>query len=68
MEGAAEMEVMPNQRTVTLKLTRGEVCKLLILLCGAVTDDPDRRMHCRAIHAKIRAQLEANDQKWRDKQ
>ena len=24
------MAMMPNQRTVTLKLTRGEVCKLLI--------------------------------------
>lgn len=62
------MEVMPNQRTVTLKLTRGEVCKLLILLCGAVTDDPDRRMHCRAIHAKIRAQLDAHDEKRKEKE
>lgn len=63
------MEVMPNQRTVTLKLTRGEVCKLLIGLTAITQNNPaDRVARYQALHTKIKAQLEAHDQKWKEKE
>lgn len=62
------MEVMPNQRTVTLKLTRGEVCKLLIGLAALTQARPESGTHYQAIHALIRSQLDAHDAKWKEKE
>lgn len=62
------MAMMPNQRTVTLKLTRGEVCKLLIALTALTQARPESGTHYQALHALIRSQLDAQDQKWRDKE
>lgn len=61
------MEVVPNQRTVTLKLTRGEVCKLMIGLTAITQNNPaDRVARYQALHTKIKAQLEAHDKKWKE--
>ena len=63
------MGLMLNQRTVTLKIPRGLVCKLLIGLTAITQNNPaDRVARYQALHTKIKAQLEAHDQKWRDKQ
>ena len=52
------MNTMPNEKTVTIKLTRGELCKLLIaLLCFNGEDET----HLRKIHDKLRQQLDAHD-------
>lgn len=61
------MEMMPNQRTVTLKLPRGVVCKLLIGLTAITQNNPERGTHYQAIHALIKSQLEAHDAKWKEK-
>ena len=61
------MAMMPNQRTVTLKLTRGEVCKLLIGLTAISQNNPaDRVARYQAIHTKIKAQLQQHDEKWKE--
>lgn len=62
------MAVMPNQRTVTLKIPRGLVCKLLIALTALTQARPESSTHYQALHALIRSQLDAHDQKWRDKE
>lgn len=62
------MEVVPNQRTVTLKIPRGLVCKLLIALTALTQARPESSTHYQALHALIRSQLDAHDQKWRDKE
>jgi len=56
------MKTIPNQRTCTLKLTRGEVCRLLVLLAAA---PPDSKSYTE-IRLKIRAQLNAHDEKWKE--
>ena len=56
-------EYIPNAKTVTLKLSRYEVCKLLIglnvLLENAVEGSP----MFAAIRSKVKAQLEEHDAK-----
>lgn len=61
------MEMNPNQRTVTLKIPRGLVCKILIGLTAITQARPESTMQYQAIHALIKSQLEAHDQKWRCK-
>lgn len=61
------MEVMPNQRTVTLKIPRGQVCKILIGLTALTQARPESCSQYLAIHALIKSQLEAHDQKWKEK-
>lgn len=61
------MAINPNLRTVTLKLTRGEVCKLLIGLTAiSQNNPPDRIARYRALHTTIRAQLQQHDEKWKE--
>lgn len=62
------MITVPNQRTVTLKLTRGEVCKLLISMTAQYEAEPESRQHLYALHKKIAEQLEVHDKKWEDKE
>lgn len=52
-----------NACTVTLKLTRGEVCKLLISMTAQYEAEPENRKHIYAIREKIARQLEAHDRK-----
>jgi hypothetical protein len=56
-----------NMRTVTLKLPRGYVCKLLVLLSAAFEADPEKRKTLDAIRLCIRSQLDAHDEKWKEK-
>ena len=51
-----------NDKTVTVKLTRGEVCRLLILITGIGEGESWKRLH-----HKIRDQLEEFDQKQKEK-
>ena len=60
------MNTMPNQRTCTLKLTRGEVCKILISMTAEYEADPEKRQHLYKLHEKIAEQLAAHDEKWKD--
>ena len=60
------MAMIPNQRTCTLKLTRGEVCKLLVSMAAQYWAEPENRKHIYAIHEKIARQLEAHDEKWKE--
>lgn len=62
------MAMMPNQRTVTLKIPRGLVCKLLIALTALTQARPESGTHYQALHALIRSQLDAHDQKWSEKE
>ena len=54
-----------NSRTVTLKLTRGEVTKLMLLLASAYYDDPSVRRQLLQLHEKIEKQRDAHDAKWK---
>ena len=56
----------PNSRTVTLKLTRGEVCKLLISMTAQYEAEPENRQHLYRLHEKIAEQLTAHDKKWEE--
>ena len=60
------MITMPNQRTCTLKLTRGEVCKILISMTAQYEAEPENRQHLYRLHEKIAEQLAAHDEKWKD--
>lgn len=60
------MKIMPNSRTVTLKLTRGEVCKILLSMTAQYEADPECRKHLYALHQKIAEQLAAHDSKWKE--
>ena len=51
-----------NDKTVNVKLTRGEVCRLLILITGICEGESWKRLH-----NKIRNQLEEFDQKQKEK-
>ena len=57
------MKTLPNFRTVTLKLTRHEVCRLLVLLSAL---PPDVSKEYPAIRLKMRAQIDAHDEKWKE--
>ena len=60
------MNTMPNQRTCTLNLTRGEVCKILISMTAQYEAEPENRQHLYKLHEKIAEQLAAHDEKWKD--
>ena len=60
------MNTMPNQRTCTLKLTRGEVCKILISMTAQYEAEPENRQQLDKLHEKIAEQLAAHDEKWKD--
>ena len=60
------MNTMPNQRTCTLKLTRGEVCKILISMTAQYEAEPENRQQLYMLHDKIAEQLAAHDEKWKD--
>ena len=47
-----------NDKTVTVKLTRGELCRLLILITGVGEGESWKRLH-----DKLRDQLDAFDKK-----
>lgn len=47
-----------NDKTVTVKLTRGELCRLLILITGMGEEESWKRLH-----DKLRDQLEAFDKR-----
>ena len=53
-----------NSRTVTLKLARGEVIKLMIMLASAYADDPDARCRLLLLHEKIKKQCDEHDAKY----
>lgn len=56
----------PQQRTVTLKLTRHEVCKLLVSMAAQYAADPDERKSIYALHEKIAKQLAQHDGKRKE--
>ena len=60
------MAISPNQRTVTIKLTRHEVCRLM-RACEAVSveseDNPDS---WNDLNEKIKAQLDEHDKKQKE--
>ena len=60
------MKTMPNQRTCTLKLTRGEVCKILLSMTAQYEAEPESRQHLYVLHEKIAKQLAAHDKKWKE--
>ena len=53
--------------TITLKLTEGEVTKLMLMLASAYAEDPDVRYRLLLLHEKIKKQLAAHDRKWEEK-
>ncbi len=59
-----------NQRTVTLKLTRAEVCDLLVG-CTAISESlenkGDTSAKWEALHDKIKAVLDAFDEKQNER-
>ena len=53
-----------NDKTVTVKLTRGELCRLLIFLAGNMFDNTGNpRTTLLKIHDNLHDQLEAFDKK-----
>ena len=58
----------PNERTVILRLTRSDVCRILVLLASAMhsEDMDDYRKMWRTLHACIKEQLSDHDMKWRN--
>ena len=57
------MITMSNDKTINVKLTRGEVCRLLILITGIGEGESWKRLH-----DKIRSQLDEFDQKQKEKE
>ena len=59
----------PNDRTVIIRLPRGYVCRLLVLLAAmANSDDPESvKTKWRIMHDKIREDLADHDKKWEGK-
>ena len=55
-----DKSIMPNERTVTVKLSRGELCRVLIAL-NAFNDADHKQL--RKIHDKLRDQLHEFDLK-----
>lgn len=56
-------EYIPNAKTVTLKLSRHEVCKLLIGLNVLLENAVEGAPTFVGIRSKVRAQLEEHDAK-----
>ena len=59
----------PNDRTVLIRLPRGYVCRLLVLLAAmANSDDPESvKTKWKIMHARIRDDLREHDMKWEGK-
>lgn len=58
--------LIPNQRNVTVKITRGELCKLIIA-CSMIGDDcPDTRSQWKNLHDKLKEQLDDHDKIYRE--
>ena len=55
------IKTMPNDRTVNVKITRGELCRLLIVLNCAGGET------WKLLHDKLKKQLVAFDQKQEEK-
>lgn len=51
-------ETMPNDRTVNVKVTRGDLCRLLIILTAAGEGETWKKLH-----DKLKTQLEEFDRK-----
>ena len=49
--------------TITLKLTEGEVTKLMLMLASAYAEDPDVRYRLLLLHEKIKKQCEEHEAK-----
>lgn len=59
--------ITPNQRNVTIKITRGELCRLLTA-CSALIAAPELG-NCdtwKALHDKLAEQLNKHDQLYRE--
>lgn len=53
--------LIPNQRNVNIKITRGELCRLIIA-CSMIGDDcPDTRVYWKNLHDKLKEQLDDHD-------
>ena len=57
------LENIPNAKTVTIKLSRGEVCKLLIGLNVLLENAVEGSVTFAAIRSKVKAQLNEHDAK-----
>ena len=59
----------PNDRTVNVKVTRGELCRLLVLITAITEDETwDRsRESWKKLHDKLKTQLAENDWKQEGK-
>lgn len=61
------MITLPNERTVTLKLPRWMVCRVLVML-SAMSKNYLRPAWNEKVHDCIREQLDAHDRKWKEKE
>ena len=57
----------PSNRTVTLKLPRWMVCRLLVMLAAMVDSNYVRPAWTVKVHDCIKEQLAAHDRKWEEK-
>ena len=57
----------PSNRTVTLKLPRWMVCRLLVMLAAMVDSNYLRPAWNVKVHDCIKEQLAAHDRKWEEK-
>lgn len=57
----------PSNRTVTLKLPRWMVCRLLVMLAAMVGSNYLRPAWNVKVHDCIKEQLAAHDRKWKEK-
>ena len=57
------LDNIPNAKTVTIKLSRGEVCKLLIGLNVLLENAVEGSVTFAAIRSKVKAQLNEHDAK-----
>lgn len=64
--------IIPNQRNVTIKITRGELCRLM-LACTTLANDSDFQStgfrvgeHWRELHDKLEEQLKEHDKLHRE--
>ncbi len=60
--------LIPNQRNVTIKITRGELCRLLIA-CATIANSfegADAKEYWKNLHSKLEEQLKKNDNLYRE--
>ena len=60
--------IVPNQRNVNIKITRGELCRLLIA-CATIANSfegADAKEYWENLHYKLKEQLDEHDKIYRE--